>query len=896
MLPKIANLFLRLKRALDNLFFLFTDGHTDHYACALRGEVGPILGFIFHRLFRRIIIAQEELDRIRQLSQQGVVVYALKHLNQLEFLFFHHRYALEGLPIPIFGHRLRMLMWQPLRQLVRIALARLEHFLRFHNWADPYTNGYVQQITRNGESSLLFLIDRDLMERVVKPKIDPIVHLIEAQRSIQKPIFILPQMVVYQRLRGRPSSPLVNILLGDEENPGSLRKIALFLGKYRKSFVRMAPALNLQEFLEERGAAISPNGDESHAFAIRQELIHRIDDERRVISGPVFHSRQEIKEMLLRDPVLLQEIQAKAKREGKRPEAIKRHASTLIDEIVADMNPNYIKIWDRALGWVLNNIYDGIHVDQGGLSRVREAARKGPLIFVPCHKSHIDYLILSYVLYKNQMNLPLVAAGMNLTFWPLGYIFRRSGAYFIRRVFRGDKLYPKVVSRYLRLLVQEGYWQEFFIEGGRSRTGKLYQPKMGMLSMLINAFEEANGHDLIFVPVFLGYDRIMEERAYLRELSGESKQAESLMQLVRSRKYLKMRYGRAYINFGDPVSLKKHVSAHGMALSDLSNEQRRTLYSQVGRQITWSINQVTVVTPFALVAAAILGGAERGFSRQDMVQTMQILLKYLRDKKVRVASTLDYFESAVEETLANYQSDKCITRLEGHPDDQDDEVVYSVENSRRLNLEYYKNNILHFFLPASLVAASLLSHRFNAVTLPRIREDVIFLLELFKFEFIYEPEIGKGAFIEQTMDYFQRQGYLETPQAPGMECPITARGERCLQLFAGLIDNYIESYWITLRVLQRSPNVGDDKILLQKAHRIGQKLYQKGEVKRIESLSAINFKNALRFYRDKGWVNLPRTETDAQKGTVNDMAMQQFGHHLQHFLRWYDRRLNGNHI
>ncbi len=894
-MSKILSPFRCLRSAIGNLFSLFLDGHRDHYACALRGKVGPILRFIFHRLFKRITIAEEELEKIRELSRKGVIVYTLKHSNQLEFLFFHYRYALENLPNPTFGHRISMLMWQPIGQLLRIALSRFDHFLDSHNWGDPYTNRYVRQMMQNGEASILILIDKDLMGRVVKPKVDPILHLIEAQRNMVMPIYIVPQMVVYQRLRERSSGPLVDILFGDEENPGHLRKLALFLGKYRKSFVRLAPELNLQEFLDERGAVISHNGDEYLAFIIRQELIHRIDDERRVISGPVPRSRQEIKEMLLRDPILLKEIQTKSEREGKRIEAIKRHASTLIDEIVADLNPSHIKIWDRVLGWVWNNIYHGIQVDQAGLSRVREVARKGPLILVPSHKSHIDYLMLSYVLYQNQMNLPLVAAGLNLAFWPLGYLIRKSGAYFIRRNFRGDKLYPIVVSRYLGLLIREGFWQEFFIEGGRSRTGKLYQPKMGMLSMLINAFEEVKDHDLSFVPVFIGYDRIIEEAAYLRELRGESKQAESLLQLVRIRKYLKKRYGRAYINFGEPISLTHHISSQGLSLKDLNKEQHRILYHEIARQLIWSINQVTVITPFSLVAAAILCSAERGFSKENLIQRMQIFLKYLRHKEVQIASTLDRFDAGIEETLANYHADKCITRLEDYPEDQDDEVIYSVESSRRLNLEYYKNNILHFFLPASLVAISLVSHRFGTATLPKIRDDVAFLLELFKFEFIYEPDIERGVFIDHIIDYFRQQGYLEeTNDVPEIEYSITAQGVRYLPLFAGLIENYIESYWIVLRVLQISPNICNDKILLQKAHRIGYKLYHKGEARRMESLSAINFKNALRFYWNKGWIHQTRLEGDGQQAFPKNIDLQRFGKQLQHFLRWNDRTIDGN--
>ena len=161
-------------------------------------------------------------------------------------------------------------------------------------------------------------------------------------------------------------------------------------------------------------------------------------------------------------------------------------------------------------------MFQGIEFEPDELAMVREQARKGSVVYIPSHKSHIDYLVLNYVLFHYHMHVPRIAAGKNLAFWPMGNIFRKSGAFFIRRTFRGARLYATVFKRYVKALLKEGHPLEFFIEGGRSRSGKLVLPKIGFLSILLEAYKEGYCDDLIFVPSSISYDRIIEEKEYLR--------------------------------------------------------------------------------------------------------------------------------------------------------------------------------------------------------------------------------------------------------------------------------------------------------------------------------------------------------------------------------------------
>jgi len=222
-------------------------------------------------------------------------------------------------------------------------------------------------------------------------------------------------------------------------------------------------------------------------------------------------------------------------------------------------------------------------IDYKGLDRIRRVSKKGPLILVPCHKSHLDYLIISWVFLNNKIPCPLIAAGKNLSFWPLGPIFRGGGAFFLRRTFKGEVLYTKIFAAYIKKILTEGFHIEFFIEGGRSRTGKLLTPKIGFLSLLIDAFIENNWDDMTFVPIYIGYDRVLEEKAYIHEMEGGKKSPENLKNVIKARKFLKKKYGKIYLNFHKPFSLKNYLENFNQSpAQNMLSESQQNMYHQFG--------------------------------------------------------------------------------------------------------------------------------------------------------------------------------------------------------------------------------------------------------------------------------------------------------------------------
>ena len=209
-----------------------------------------------------------------------------------------------------------------------------------------------------------------------------------------------------------------------------------------------------------------------------------------------------------------------------------------------------LRFVDICVALIFNRIYDGIIVDQRGLARVAEASRKGPVVFVPCHRSHVDYLALSHTLWRYSLVPPHIAAGINLSFFPMGYIFRRSGAFFMRRTFRGNPLYAAVFKHYIFELLKMGVNTEFFIEGTRTRTGKLLMPKYGMVKMIVEAWQSGACEDVQFVPVSIDYERIIEASSYQRELAGAEKKKEDLGALLKTTGVLRSKFGDSISNLG----------------------------------------------------------------------------------------------------------------------------------------------------------------------------------------------------------------------------------------------------------------------------------------------------------------------------------------------------------
>ena len=860
-------------------------GHDYHYTGYLPSRPGFLLRYTLDPFFKRVTVNPRYLERLQELSRQGAVVYALKYRSHLDFLFFNRRYQRLGVVAPEVAFDLNLWMWQPLSHLIQIVSAAVNYFTRRRSWPNPFQDGYFLKTIQEKRGSLLFLVDQvGFRQRFLKPREDPIRHLLEIQEQVDFPIFVVPQMVMYEKIPFRDYKGLWQLFFGDSENPGRLRKLSLCILKAKSAVVEVAEPVNLKEAL----AAASPEARlRDLAQGIRREMIQRLDLQRRVITGPVVKSREEVMELTLTDPALSRSMEHLAETEKKKLAKIKKTAQDYFWEMSADSSVFYTSSMHRLVNWLSQHLFEGIVFDEKGFEKVREANQRGVLIFMPCHKSHLDYLILNNLIFQHHMQSPRIAAGKNLSFWPLGPIFRGSGAFFIRRRFLGGKLYAEVLYTYIKTLIKTGYNLEFFIEGGRSRTGKLVLPKLGLLNMILRAHDEAAAPDILFIPTFIGYDQVLEEKAYLKELEGGKKEAESVGQLVHARKFLKKRYGRAYIQFSEPISLKNYLDRLHQTEP---GEQARHHGQELAYRIIQAINQISVVTPFSLVCAALLTYPRKGVYRRELLQIIQVLYSYLKAQKVPEADSLDDLNQAVEDILTLCESRKLVTPIEKEEGLSDELGLggYSIDETKRPLLEYYKNNILHFLLPAAMVSLSILARQGFEFNRAQILEDYCFLQDFFRNEFIFN-DADPEAQVMQTLDYFDSRGVVINLDPQEASYTLSASGLKELAYFANLLFNYLESYWIVLRsmkYLQKKPR--SEKEFLKRIQSIGQKLFKLGEVERSEALSEATFQNALKIFGEKGIV-LKRAPEGKGATTfsrpADEDARDYYGHQLVRFLR-----------
>jgi glycerol-3-phosphate O-acyltransferase len=823
------------------------------YPCVLDHKPGFFLGWFFYTLFKRFRFDAHRVEELKEMHRRGTVVYAIKYRAGLDYLLYHYRFRKSRLPYPKIAFGLNMSWFMPLARLTRVLRFQLGHFIRQGSFPDPFETGFFREALRNRTTSLLSLIDpKGFAEQFIYAKKNALSFLVETQKEMDKPIYIVPQFVIYGTTPEKEYTRLMDIFFGFRDKHGVIRKIGLFLRHHNRAFIDFGRPLDLKAYLETQ-----PHDRPLEALTaeIRQMLIESIDAQKRVVLGPIMKSRQQLKEKVLGDDRVTKGLQRLAGGDRNRLTQIKKKAGDHFDEIAADYNVAYIQFFHRALTWLWKKIYEGIDVVPEQLAVVRDWARRGPVIYVPSHKSHIDYLVLNYVLYLDNMHVPRIAAGKNLTFWPMGHAFRKSGAFFIRRSFRGDRLYALVFERYVKALLEEGHPLEFFIEGGRSRSGKLILPKLGFLSILLNAQAEGYAKDLIFVPASITYDRILEEKSYLKEVGGDSKKQENFWEILKARHFLNRKHGRIYIRFGQPLSLTEYL--------EQGERPAEAALEDLAFHIIRAINKVTLVTPLALVATALLSKHRKGFTLQELTESAGAILDFLKNRGALLSASLDPLESAVEETVAHLTRAKVVRHLE---ELDGEETFYYVEDDEKPELEYYKNSILHFFIPYAFVAVSLLTGPEEWIDDEKIFSDYTFMKSLFKDEFIYEQLGDVTQEIQEAAALFEKAGFIRRNEKEG-GYRVTRSGFAELPAWAALVRTFLESYYIVVRSLtQAKARRPKDADLLKYTTHLGLRYQKTGLIEHREAINQINFKNAQRRIQKETAVTRGRdTDTKREK-------------------------------
>jgi glycerol-3-phosphate O-acyltransferase len=623
----------------------------------------------------------------------------------------------------------------------------------------------------------------------------------------------------------------------------------MLIGPARTKVV-VGEEIKLHEF-----AAGDRESPETVARKVRLSVRVFLAREERAVLGPRLVPRRRLLDRALRDPSLRQTLRSFSDDTGRSMDDVENEVRRNLDEIAADYNWTAIRLFELALSKVWTRIYEDFQIDLDGLERVRELTKSGPLILVPTHKSHMDYLILSYLFKMNEIPPPHIAAGINLSFFPVGQLFRRCGAFFIRRSFLGDRLYEAAMRTYIRSLLRERYNLEFFIEGTRSRSGKIMPPKFGMLSMAVEALEgfSENCH---IVPVAIDYESLVEEASIVKEAAGGEKSKESVGGLLRARKTLGRRYGSVYVRFAEEIDARQ-------ALANLRNEGhtghaavRRLAYEVLG-----GMERAVTVTATSLVATAIVVHHKRGIREETLRARVRLLQDAVRRSGAQLSSEFLYGQQLdtdrALELLLGSRALKVI-ELQG-------ERVYTVDDEYRMTLDYYKNNTVHFLVDLSFAALAFRLRRED--TLDSLWDGYSLLHALFLEEFhrVYTPPQRDE--LRAVLDWLVERRFIE--EHDGL-WRVLEPAE--MMAFENVTRNFLESAFIAVVALLEGHGDGTPRGMadwLRHTMEIGDLLYARGDIWRSESRSKVNLQNALNSHRHSGLlVEVPNEGGGRRRRTV----------------------------
>ncbi|MDF7679348.1 glycerol-3-phosphate 1-O-acyltransferase PlsB [Enterobacteriaceae bacterium ESL0689] len=602
---------------------------------------------------------------------------------------------------------------------------------------------------------------------------------------------MVPVSVMFGRAPGREKgeiNPPLRMLNG-------IQKFFAILWLGRDSFVRFSPSVSLRRIADEHGT------DKIIAQKLARVARIHFSRQRLAAVGPRLPARQDLFNKLLASKAIARAIDDEARSKKISHDKAQRNATLLMEEIAANFSYEMIRLTDRILGFTWNRLYQGINVNHA--ERVRRLAHEGhEIVYVPCHRSHMDYLLLSYVLYHQGLVPPHIAAGVNLNFWPAGPVFRRLGAFFIRRTFKGNKLYSTVFREYLGELFSRGYSVEYFVEGGRSRTGRLLNPKTGTLMMTLQAMLRGGTRPITLVPIYIGYEHVMEVGTYAKELRGATKEKESLSQMLRGLSKLR-NLGQGYVNFGEPLPLMNWLNQHVPQWRDdidpieaVRPQWLTPSVNHIADDLMVRINNAGAANGMNLCCTALLASRQHSLTREQLTQQINCYLDLLRHVPYSPDTTTPSTsaEELIDHTLK-------MDKFEVEKDTIGDIIVLPREQA--VLMTYYRNNIAHMLIMPSLLAAIVTQSRH--LSRHEVLRHVTILYPLLKAElFLRWEKEALPEVIDALLTEMQRQ---ELVVLNDDEISINPARSRILQLLAAGVRETIQRYAITFWLLSSNPSI-----------------------------------------------------------------------------------------
>ena len=564
----------------------------------------------------------------------------------------------------------------------------------------------------------------------------------------------------------------------------------------RATIVQFSPPISLHALAQEGLGAARSLRKVSRILRVHFRRV------RSAAIGPDLSHRRTVVDELLLSSSVRDAIENRARRQKISEYKAWKQARQYAFEIAADYSYAFVRIASFALSKFWNTIYDGVELKH--FQRFRKLAPDYEVIYVPCHRSHIDYLLVSYFVYQNGLVPPHIAAGINLNLPIVGRFLRKGGAFYLRRSFRSNNLYSAVFHEYLSRILSLGTSIEYFIEGTRSRTGRLLQPKGGMLSMTVRSYLKAPSRPVMFQPIYVGYEKLVEGGSYTAELSGQPKKKESLFDLFKVFGILRKRYGRVHVSFAEPVFLDDMLDQHAPEWREkpLEDSQKPSwltpLIGQLGERIMTGMNEAAHVNAINLLAVILLTLKKQAMGREDLLKQLELYLDLLEN--CRYSERITFTQKTPEEII-DYGIELGVIESRPHPLGD----IIALRPEQAVRITYFRNNISHLVALPSLIASCFLNRRkVNRDTLHRISRSVYPFLKAELFLTWDEDEFSTT--IDDIVEWFISRGLLKEntknqmlQRAEGS----SAEAQRLMIMGHGQIQTF-ERYFITTSILAKN--------------------------------------------------------------------------------------------
>ncbi|ASP39214.1 glycerol-3-phosphate 1-O-acyltransferase [Bacterioplanes sanyensis] len=628
-------------------------------------------------------------------------------------------------------------------------------------------------------------------------------------------IQVVPVRVFWGRAPDKEGSFLRIWLQNSGTLGGRLTTLMAILLNGRNTFVHFSKPLSLRELSED---SKSP---ELLARKVARVLrVHNRHVSASVL-GPDLSHRRTLVHKIPHAPTVVKAIEEEVTSKGISRQQAQGKALKYADEIASNISYTNVRFLDVVLTWVWNKIYDGVQVHN--IDHLKEVSKDNAIIYVPCHRSHIDYLLLSYLLYHQGLQLPQIAAGINLNMPIVGPILRRGGAFFMRRTFRDNPLYSAVFDQYLHTIFTHGYATEYFVEGGRSRTGRTLNPKAGMLAMTLRSYLRDSRKPILFVPVYTGYEKVFEAGSYLGELRGKKKQKESLLGVLGTLRSFRKSFGKVHVTFGEPIYLTQFLDQQQPGWQqqnyqecDFRPQWARDVVDNLALKVVTEINRATSVNPINLVALSILASPRQAMEEAQLIAQMDA---YKRLMEFTPYSPLTQLPEGNGQDWLSYAEQLEVVSRSSHPMGD----LIQTNERQAVTLTYYRNNVLHLYALPSLLACLFISNdRYQ-------REEVIEMVQtLYPFLqaelFLQWPPEALPELVQQWLEALVGVGYLYHGEQGYHATPAHSDEFNQLNGLAGNMLQTLQRYYLTISLIQHTHAPLDAAQLEERATLLAQRI------------------------------------------------------------------------